>query len=144
MTLGERISDLADGIGNLLGLLEPFAPYATAVAALIAAVIALFTLDHRRRADSRAEWWRRVEYAMDLTREMDKVGRNTGMQLLNHLLDDRRWDPADVRTLAEANEILISELVNSLTLENENPPPSTGSEHVLGRLRRRITRRRSR
>lgn len=144
LTLGERISDLADGTAHLLGLLEPFAPYATSVAALVAAVIALFTLDHRRRADSRAEGWRRVEHAMDLTREQDQVGRNTGMQLLDHLLDDTRWDEVDVRTLAEADQILITEVVDGLTLECSDPEPAIGSERLLGGLRRWITRRRSR
>ena len=97
MSLGVWLREVADGLGHLLALLAPFAPYATAFAAFVAAMIALSSLSHRRRADSRAEWWRRVEYAMDLTREEGKVGRNTGMQLLTHLLDDRRWDEVDVK-----------------------------------------------
>lgn len=126
MTPGEWFRDTADGMAHLLGLLEPFAPYSTAVVAFSAAVIALFTLHHRRLADSRAEWWRRVEYAMDLTREEDKVGRNTGMQLLTHLLDDQRWDEVDVKMLSEANEILISEVVDKLSLVPREPTDTRG------------------
>ncbi|WP_394214864.1 hypothetical protein [Brachybacterium vulturis] len=144
MTVGEWLRDTADGIAHLVGLLEPFAPYATAVVAFVAAAIALFNLHHRRQADSRAEWWRRVEYAMDLTREEDKVGRNTGMQLLNHLLDDERWDEADVKMLSDANEILISELVDKLTLAAAEPRPPTGPRGMFRRLWYQTTRRRSR
>lgn len=143
MTPGELLRDTADGIAHLLGLLEPFAPYATAVVACVAAAIALFSLHHRRQADSRAEWWRRVEYSMELTRERDKVGRNTGMQLLTHLLDDKRWDEVDVRMLSEANDILISELLDTLSLEPEETDPPRRPQGLLDRLWGRTTRRRS-
>lgn len=127
MSPGDLLRDVADGIAHLLGLFEPFAPYATAAAAFVAAMIALNSLSHRRQADSRAEWWRRVEYAMDLTREEGKVGRNTGMQLLTHLLDDKRWDEVDVKMLSEANEILISEVVDKLSPELSVPAPLPSS-----------------
>ncbi|MDN6303091.1 MAG: hypothetical protein ACTHV2_07410 [Brachybacterium sp.] len=143
MSLGVWLREVADGLGHLLALLAPFAPYATAFAAFVAAMIALSSLSHRRRADSRAEWWRRVEYAMDLTREEGKVGRNTGMQLLTHLLDDRRWDEVDVKMLSEANEILISEVVDKLSLGPRAPEVPVDSGSLFSRLRALTIRRRS-
>lgn len=144
MTPGELFRDAADGIAHLLGLLEPFAPYATAAVAFVAAAIALFSLHHRRQAGSRAEWWRRVEYSMELTREEDKIGRNTGMQLLTHLLDDKRWDQVDVKMLSEANDILISELLDKLSLDPGEPEPPPLRHGLLDRLWNTTTRRRSR
>lgn len=124
----------ADGTASLLDVLVTLAPFSTAIVGAIAAIIALFTLSHRRRADSRAEWWRRVEYAMDLTREDDRVGRNTGMQLLIHLLDDRRWDPTGVTMLDEVNETLIQEILEMSRSAPAPPAIPSGRAGLLGRL----------
>ncbi|WP_010551901.1 hypothetical protein [Brachybacterium paraconglomeratum] len=132
------------GTAALLDVLVALAPFSTAIVGAIAAAIALFTLSHRRRADSRAEWWRRVEYALDLTREDDKVGRNTGMQLLVHLLDDRRWDPTDVTMLDEANEILVQEILERSRRATAPRSHASRRAGVLGRLVSRNSVRRSR
>ena len=129
---------------DLLDVLVALAPFSTAIVGAIAAAIALFTVSHRRRADSRAEWWRRVEYAVDLTREDDKVGRNTGMQLLVHLLDDRRWDPTDVTMLDEANEILVQEILERSRRTKAPQGHTSRRAGVLGRLVSRNSVRRSR
>lgn len=123
-----------DGMFSWIDILLSLAPFSTAIVGGVAALIALFTLGHRRRADSRAEWWRRVEYALDLTREVDRVGRNTGMQLLIHLLDDRRWDANDVRMLHEANEILVLEILERSSRDHASPPPSSRRGRLLDRL----------
>ncbi|MGO1569371.1 MAG: hypothetical protein ACTHXC_15195 [Brachybacterium sp.] len=81
---------------------------------------------------------------MDLTREEGKVGRNTGMQLLTHLLDDRRWDEVDVKMLSEANDILISEVLDKLSLETSVPEPPTATRDLFSRLKGLALRRRSR
>lgn len=126
--MGDWLRDTADGLAHWLGLAEPFAPYVTATVAAVAAAIALLTLRHRIRADSRAEWWTRAEYALDLIREENKVGRNTGMVLLYGLLDDERWDAADVVTLGKANQVLINEITARARRASEtSPAPSAGS-----------------
>lgn len=126
--------DAEAGLLSWIDILLSLVPFSTAMVGGVAALIALFTLGHRRRVDSRAERWRRVEYAMDLTREVDRVGRNTGMQLLIHLLDDRRWDTNDVRMQHEANEILVLEILERSSQDHASPPPSSRRGRLLDGL----------
>lgn len=70
------------------------------------------------------------------------MGRNTGMQLLVHLLDDRRWDTSDVKMLTEANEILVLEILDRPPRSPHQTQPPTDGGGLLGRLGiRRIPRR---
>lgn len=97
---------------DLLALVESFAPYSTALVALVAGVIAWVNYRHRRIADNRAEWWRRTQYAIDLTcTDDDKIGRNTGMRLLTHLLKDRSATQADAELLEDTVDALVDEVV---------------------------------
>lgn len=100
-------------------LAEPFAPYATAVVALLAGLVAVAGVIQRHAADRRAEWWRRVQYGIDLVRDVDKVGRNAGLELLTSLLDDRRWQRIDVRTLQDVVNVLTDEVIDELSAAQE-------------------------
>lgn len=132
--LGQSTSDDITQVATWLVLAEPFAPYAAAVVALLAGVVAVAGLAQRHRADKRAEWWRRAQYGIDLVRDVDKVGRNAGLELLTSLLDDRRWHKVDVRTLQSVVSVLTDEVVVSLTAVPEAPPTPSPKESVRSRL----------
>lgn len=117
------ILDFPVWLGAMLTLAAPFAPYATALVAIIASWIAFSTLKHRRQADQetlaqreaadkKAEWWRRVQFAIRLvTVESDKIGRNTGMTLLTHLVKDPSSTADDAALLVDTVNTLIDEIV---------------------------------
>lgn len=109
----EWLTSQIDIATDVLTLARPFAPYSTAAIAAIAGVIAWFSYRHRRIAHNRAEWWRRAQYAIDLVcTEDDKVGRNTGMRLLTHLLKDPSSTQSDAELLEDTVDSLIDEVVS--------------------------------
>lgn len=95
-----------------LQIIEACARILLPVVAVTAAVVAYLSYRQRRLADNRSEWWRRVASAIELcaTAE-DKIGRNTGMTLMNHLLKDPTATQADAAMLAEVANELIDEIV---------------------------------
>lgn len=124
-------------VRELLTLAEPFAPYSTALVALVAGLIAWISYRHRRIADNRAEWWRRAQYAIDLTcTDDDKIGRNTGMRLLNHLLKDRSATQADAELLEDTVDALVDEVVARGARSEELGSKSASSR--FGAFRRRL------
>lgn len=126
-SLGERafiIWKLLDG-----GLREafiwaaPFAPFSTAFVAVIAGAIAWLNYWHRRAADNRtyehqrvvdhrAEWWRRVQSAINLaTADSDQIGRGAGIALLSHLADDPDLTPRDLELILDVLNNLMDEVI---------------------------------
>lgn len=126
----------ADPVGRTRGLAEwaePFAPFSTAVVAAVAGVIAWVSHRHRRISDNRAEWWRRVQYAIDLVRiETDKIGRRTGQALLGRLLHDKSTTQRDAAMLEQVVNALVTEV-----LEDEADRPGW-----MNRLRAKMSLRR--
>lgn len=81
--------------------------------AIGAAGVAYLSYRQRRLADNKAEWWRRVSRAIELCATSDdQVGRNTGLTLMNHLLNDPTTTQEDATMLAEAVDTLIDEIVD--------------------------------
>lgn len=124
------IDTAVEVISHVLTLLQPFAPYATAVAGLVAAGVAWRSLAQRKLADDRSEWWRRASNAIDLcARSDDQVGRNTGMTLLTHLLHDPTVTQSDAKMLQETVDTLIDEIVS------QPATPASGTVATVGRRR---------
>lgn len=129
--------------------MAPFAPFSTAFVAAVAGVIAWRTYVHRRKIDNRAEWWRRVQSAIDLaTTDADQIGRKTGLTLLSHLSEDPDITSRDlelIRDVAEAlmDEVLLEEKTRSTEeVENEATPSYRWLPRIRGILRvRRVGRR---
>lgn len=72
------------------------APVAVLLAAILAAVTAYATLrqraaadrsalDQKRRADDRAEWWRRTQWAIDAATSVDPIRQEAGVEALLQL-----------------------------------------------------------
>lgn len=91
------------GVRDFAVEMGPLAPFSTAFVALVASVIAYFTLRHRRQADSKTEWWKRVQFAIELaTDEQDETKQDTGLWLIDRLQADyRSATPADAALLAD-------------------------------------------
>lgn len=66
-----------------------FAPMATLVIGLAAAIIAVGTLIQRRRSDARAEWWRRAEWALDARIHTNSEMNRNGKSMLAALLSSK-------------------------------------------------------
>ncbi|GAA4513571.1 hypothetical protein [Brevibacterium yomogidense] len=61
---------------------EPLAPFSTALVAAVAGIVAWRSYRHRRFNDTRAEWWRRTQYGVELAVEDDAHKRAIGMRVL--------------------------------------------------------------
>jgi hypothetical protein len=74
---------------------QVWAAFAPVIAAIIAAVIAYFTLRQRRRADNRAEWWRRTQWALDASMSDQPKRAEMGQQAINLLGRSKLATPED-------------------------------------------------
>ncbi len=74
---------------------QVWAAFAPLIAALIAALIAVVTLWQRRRADNRAEWWRRAQWALDASMSDQPRRAEMGQQAINLLGSSKLATPED-------------------------------------------------
>ena len=74
---------------------QVWAAFAPLIAAVIAAIIAFFTLWQRRRADNRAEWWRRAQWALDASMSEEPKRAEMGQQAINLLGMSKLATPED-------------------------------------------------
>jgi hypothetical protein len=103
------------------------APFATLVSAVIAGTIAVLSLAQRRRADAKAEWWRRFEWAADHVLDDDPHGQEVGVGTLLLLA---RSD------LARAEELELVDATWGALLDEAAP---TGGRPVNDAPRHRTT-----
>lgn len=85
-------------------LWQTLAPYAPLAAALIAAWIALRTLQQRSTSDNRSEWWRRAQWALDASTSEDPKRREMGQQAINRLGQSPLAGPDDLDFLEIGTE----------------------------------------
>jgi hypothetical protein len=64
---------------------QVWAAFAPLLAALVAAVIAFAALWQRSKADNRAEWWRRAQWALDASMSDQPTRAEMGQQAINIL-----------------------------------------------------------
>lgn len=74
---------------------QVWAAFAPLIAAIIAAGIAFVTLMQRRRADNRAEWWRRAQWALDASMSDEPKRAEMGQQAINLLGSSKLATPED-------------------------------------------------
>jgi hypothetical protein len=74
---------------------QVWAAFAPVIAAVLAALIAFFTLWQRRRADNRAEWWRRAQWALDASMSDEPKRAEMGQQAINLLGRSKLATPDD-------------------------------------------------
>ncbi|MET3143583.1 UNVERIFIED_ORG: hypothetical protein ABIB13_003320 [Arthrobacter sp. UYEF2] len=113
---------------------QVWAAFAPLIAAVIAALIAFFTLWQRRRADNRAEWWRRAQWALDASMSDEPKRAEMGQQAINLLGRSKLATPEDgillkIGTddpLEAANAARLAEAADAVAI----------SDHVEARLTR--------
>ncbi|MCZ2403110.1 hypothetical protein IV498_07925 [Paenarthrobacter sp. Z7-10] len=64
---------------------QVWAAFAPLLAAIVAALIAVAALWQRRRADNRAEWWRRAQWALDASMSDQLKRAEMGQEAINLL-----------------------------------------------------------
>lgn len=74
---------------------------AAAAAALVTLVVGLSALIQKIRSDNRAEWWRRVQWAVERTHEDGPLQREAGLISLLHLVESRLATKADQRLIRD-------------------------------------------
>lgn len=91
------------GIGTMTAAAQPWydgaASIATAVAALGAIgaiIVGIFTIRQRATSDARAQWWSRVQWAVDLSFDDRRATRTVGFEALVLLARSRLAGPGDV------------------------------------------------
>lgn len=89
---------------------QALTPALAALLAALASVVAYVTYRQRKLADDRAEWWRRVQYAMELVLSNSGKKTETGMQLLDHMSKDKRSLQADLDMIQDVGKVMVTGL----------------------------------
>lgn len=90
------VADAASGGAQWWEIVGALAPFAVLLAAVLATVMAFATLrqratadraalEQKRRADDRAEWWRRTQWAIDAATSLDPIRQEAGVEALLQL-----------------------------------------------------------
>jgi hypothetical protein len=74
---------------------------ATALGAAVALVVGAVTVRQRSRADRRAEWWRRAEWAIEHAVSEREETVEVGLISMMHLLESDLATPAEVRLVRD-------------------------------------------
>jgi hypothetical protein len=113
---------------------QVWAAFAPLLAAIIAALIAGAALWQKRRADNRAEWWRRAQWALEAAVDDNTEKQDVGLAVLEVLNTSKLAGPEEAQIIAEAwkrplqdGEGLL-DLLPTLPDNGENEDPK-GVEH---------------
>jgi hypothetical protein len=66
-------------------ILSALSPLAVLVAAIVAAVVGFLSLRQKARADNRAEWWRRAQWALDASLARSRSEAEMGQKAIDLL-----------------------------------------------------------
>jgi hypothetical protein len=106
---------------------KELAPVATFVVATVALYVGLRTIRQRDLADRRDQWWKRYQWATDLTLHEDVHRRDLGLRVLELMASSRLAGPEEIDLLDEA---VTAELDRRPALLDDGWPtgdPSDGS-----------------
>ncbi len=119
-------------------ILAGLSPVAVLLAAVLAFTIGLMTLRQRTRADMRAEWWKRAEWALDASMSAQPVRSETGLNVLGVLADSELALDEEIEILAVAwKEPLenAEQTVRARAPQSEHAPGSNAVMAAAARLR---------
>jgi hypothetical protein len=88
--------------------LESLGPLATLLVASVALFVGLRTVRQRDRADRRAQWWKRAQWATDLTLSDDPHRRELGYTALEVLAGSSLAGPEELDLLDVALTVELS------------------------------------
>lgn len=98
-----------------LQVIQALAPVFALLAATIAAVIAYGTLQQRRAADAKAEWWRRTQWALEQLLSDDPQRANVGTSMLNVLVASDLATEEELDLLRSAWDDVLSPVIDDVT-----------------------------
>jgi hypothetical protein len=107
-----------------LGALSLLGPVATGAAAMMALAVGVATIRQRDRADQREQWWKRAQWALELTHADDAALTTRGYAALEHLA---RSD------LATADEQRLLEALLEVGLRPDDARAEDGDGALGGR-----------
>lgn len=84
-------------------------PIGLLVVGLVGGFVAYLNYRQKRRADIRAEWWRRVQFAIEMAFSDDPESSRVGTELLAALAKQRESTSNDTRLLEEILRIIRGE-----------------------------------
>lgn len=79
-----------------------WAAFAPLIAAVVAGLIAAAALWQKRRADNRAEWWRRAQWGLDASFDSDPDRQAMGLAVLEVLAASRLATREELKIVEEA------------------------------------------
>lgn len=85
-------------------VLAALGPLAVLLGALVAGIIGWRTLRQRTRADNRAEWWKRTQWALDSSMSKDPRIAKMGLHVLTVLAGSELASPEELEIIAAASE----------------------------------------
>ena len=117
--------------------LAQLGPVATGIAATVALVVGIATIIQRARADGRSEWWRRTQWALDLTLHDDPARQEVGLRALQHLAESNLAGREEARMLEAAWKVpLMAEddqpLAGGTEPEDTEAVPGDSVDEELG------------
>jgi hypothetical protein len=74
---------------------------ATALGTAVAFVVGIVTVRQKSRADRRAEWWRRAQWAIDHATSDRKEAVEAGLISMTHLIESTLATDEDIRLVRE-------------------------------------------
>lgn len=90
-----------------LGWAVVLGPAATLCAGAVAGVVAYLAVAQRRRADAKAEWWRRTQWALDEVLSGEAERRRVGVAVLYRLAESELATPEDLAVFDAAWGLLL-------------------------------------
>lgn len=102
-----------------LDVLANLGPIATGAAALVALIVGIGTVRQRRDTDRREQWWKRTQWALELTLSDDPAKVARGYSVLTYLAGS---------DLAGADEQDLLVAAWEPALENDDPMSEDGSD----------------
>lgn len=98
----DALEALEPGGPNFWTVVQALAPWAAFLAAAVVAVVALLNLAHQRKVlassnanESRSEWWRRTQWALEASTSRDPSMKKFGKEVLEQLVDSPLTSDSD-------------------------------------------------
>jgi hypothetical protein len=93
------------------------AGFGTFAAASVALLVGAATVSQKSAADKRDQWWKRTQWALDMSSDADNdAAQSVGLATLQALLEEEEATPADAALLRRAMSSLL-ELRDRAALE---------------------------
>ncbi len=104
-------------VPGTLQVISALGPVFALAAAVIAALIAYGTLQQRRAADAKSEWWRRTQWALEQLLSGDPQRANVGTSMLNVLVASDLATEEELDLLRSAWDDVLGPVVDDVTAD---------------------------